>query len=72
MEAADLELIEKYKQENYELERLWTEHLDFEEKIEKLEGVTVLTSAEEQDLHKLKKLKLQGRDELEEILKTYR
>lgn len=72
MEAADLELIEKYKQENYELERLWSEHLEFEEKIDKLEAATALSAAEEQDLHKLKKMKLQGRDDIENILKTLR
>ena len=68
MEKKDLELIEKHRKDNYQLDRLWKEHLKLDERIEKLEAAKGLGANEEKELHQLKKDKLEGRDKLEQIL----
>ena len=73
MEARDLELIEKHRKENYELDRLYKEHIKLEEEIEALTNSRVGLSAEEDKrLHQLKKTKLDGRDQMERILESLR
>ena len=68
MEAQDLELIEKHRKDNYQLDRLIKEHDEIGARIEKLEATKGLGANEETELHDLKKKKLEGRDQLEGIL----
>ena len=72
MEAKDLELVEKHRGENYELDRLVKDHTSLEAEIEALEKTKGLSADDEKALHKLKKVKLEGRDRIEEILETLR
>ena len=72
MEQRDLDLIEKHRKDNYDLNRLATEHGELGAQIEKLESAKGLADNEQIDLHKLKKKKLDGKDKIEKILATLR
>ena len=72
MEAKDIKIIEKHRKTNYELDKLYREHEELETKVDELELRKGLSANEEKELHELKKLKLAGRDRIEEILQTLR
>lgn len=72
MEKADVELIQRLKGEIPQLARYWVEHEDFERKLEALEKKGFLSTVEEAEMKRLKKLKLQGRDEMQRILAEHR
>jgi len=72
LEAQDLELIKKYAKDNNKLDRLYKEHLRLEAEIERLQAVRVKTMEEEKELKRLKLVKLEGRDQMEEIFQTLR
>ncbi len=72
MEKADLTLIEKHRKDNYQLDKLFKEHLELKERIHKMEGAKGLGANEEKELHLLKKKKLDGREKLEDLLKELR
>jgi len=72
MEPKDLELIEKWKDRNLELKRLWEEHLEFEEQLGHFNRRVYLTTAEELERKTLQKKKLKGRDRIERILRQIR
>lgn len=55
---------------NEEYRRLHQEHIDLESRIEALAGKAVLTDAEQIEEVRLKKLKLAGRDRMEEIVRA--
>ena len=68
METQDLALIEKHRKDNYQLDKLYKDHLEVGKKIDQLEASKGLGANEEQELHDLKKAKLDGRDQLEQLL----
>jgi len=72
MEQKDLELIMKHMSENKSLADLYSEHLDYEKKLELYDAKSHLTPEEETERKTLQKLKLQGRDEMEHLLVEYR
>lgn len=72
MEAKDLELIEQHRAGNYQLDRLVKEHDELEAQIAEMEKGKGLGHNEEKKLHDLKKKKLDGREEIEKILKDLR
>jgi uncharacterized protein YdcH (DUF465 family) len=72
MEKRDLELIRKYIPQDPDLKRRMDEHEEFERKLEEFNRRVYLTPAEEMERKKLQKLKLAGRDRIEEILSKYR
>ncbi len=72
MESKDLKLIEELMKNDVELERLWSEHLDFERRLEEMNRKPYLTSEEQVEQARLKKLKLAGRDRIEAILAAHR
>lgn len=55
---------------NEEYRRLYQEHTDLENRLKVLSEKTVLTDAEQIEEVKLKKLKLAGRDRMEEIARA--
>ena len=55
---------------NEEYRRLYEEHTELESRLEALSEKVVLTDAEQIEESKLKKLKLAGRDRMEEIART--
>ncbi len=72
MEMTDIALIHEYTQSDGELASLWAEHQAFERRLEKLERKPFLSQDEQLERNDLKKKKLAGRDQIEQILKRYR
>ncbi len=72
MEKTDVELIHQYTHQDQELASLWSEHQTFERRLEKLERKPYLSPDEQLERNDLKKKKLAGRDQIEQILKRYR
>jgi uncharacterized protein len=72
MEDTDLQLIRKLIPKDQELKRLWDEHLDYEVKLDQFNKRRYLSTEEEVRRKELQKLKLQGKDKIEEILRKYR
>ncbi|WP_319466657.1 DUF465 domain-containing protein [uncultured Pseudodesulfovibrio sp.] len=72
MEAQDLELIEKYGDEDGEVKALWDQHVVYEKMLNKLEAKTYLSPTELQEVKELKKKKLAGKTKLQGLLDKYR
>ena len=72
METKDEALIIKLIQENEELRKHWEEHLEFERILEEFNKRRYLTPEETMERKRIQKLKLAGRDRIEEILSKYR
>ena len=72
MEESDIELIRKLLPNDEELRRLWAEHLDLEKKLDQYNKKRYLSSEEEMKRKEIQKLKLAGKDRIEEILSKYR
>jgi len=72
MDKQDIALIEELMGENQELAALWREHQELEQKLENLAQRSYLAPDEEQEVKRLKKVKLAGRDRMEAILAEHR
>jgi uncharacterized protein len=72
MEETDLQLIRKLIPKDKELKKLWDEHQGYEEKLEQLNKRRYLSTEEEMRRKEIQKLKLHGKDKIEEILRKYR
>jgi len=72
MEEMDLQLIRKLIPKDKELKALWDEHQDYEEKLEQLNRRRYLSTEEEMRRKEIQKLKLHGKDKIEQILRKYR
>ena len=72
MEREDLELIEQLTDKDPELKKFWDEHLEYERQLEGFNRRPYLTAAETMERKRLQKLKLAGRDRMEQILAKYR
>ncbi len=72
MENSDHQLIAELSRDNFQLKRLYSEHLKFEERLSKLERRPYLTTDEELEQKKLKRAKLQGVDRMMQIISVSR
>lgn len=72
MDAHELELINKHAVNDEDLRSLWNEHQLFEKQLEKLEGKSYRTPAEETQVKELKKQKLDGKTKLVAMLDRYK
>lgn len=63
-------LVDKYATTDPEVKTLWEEHVLFKKQIEKLESKVVRTPAEEQEMKRIKKEKLEGKTKLYAKLET--
>ena len=72
MEKGDIQLIERYSTNDRVLKRLYDEHINFEQRLDKLSRKPFLTTREEAERKELQKQKLRGRDEIQRILNQYR
>ena len=72
MEMTDLELINGLMSSNQELQGLMKEHQELELKLENLNKKAFLTAEDQAEKKRLQKLKLRGRDRIEEILAAHR
>uniref|UniRef100_A0A7V4G918 DUF465 domain-containing protein n=1 Tax=Desulfobacca acetoxidans TaxID=60893 RepID=A0A7V4G918_9BACT len=72
MEERDLALIQTWIHRDPELQRYWQEHEEFERRLEEFNRRPYLTAEETLERKRLQKLKLAGRDKIEQILAKYR
>jgi uncharacterized protein YdcH (DUF465 family) len=72
MEKQDEELIGQLLDRDPELKKYVEEHRDFEKKLEEFNRRPYLTTAETLERKRLQKLKLAGRDRIEQILARHR
>ena len=54
------------------MKKFWDEHLEYEQQLEEFNRRPYLTAAETMERKRLQKLKLAGRDRMEQILAKYR
>lgn len=72
MEKRDEELIAQWLERDPELERYVEEHRELERLLEEFNRRPYLTAQESLERKRLQKLKLAGRDRIEQILAKYR
>lgn len=72
MEKADEELVARWIDQDPELRRYMEEHWEYERQLEEFNRRPYLTAAETVERRRIQKLKLAGRDKIEQILKKYR
>ncbi|PIR24581.1 MAG: DUF465 domain-containing protein [Deltaproteobacteria bacterium CG_4_10_14_0_2_um_filter_43_8] len=72
MEKEDLKLIQEYRETDLALNSLYEEHLSLENELKKINRKHVLSPHEDLRKKELQKKKLKGRDELEQLLNSYR
>lgn len=72
MEKQDLDLINRYVGEDPQLKRYMDEHVEFERLLEEYNRRPYLTAEESLERKRLQKMKLAGRDKIEQILAKYR
>ena len=72
MEERDLALIRMWKEQDPELKQRVDEHAEFERRLEEFNRRPYLTAEETLERKRLQKLKLAGRDKIEQILAKYR
>ncbi len=72
MEERDLALIRIWIHQDPELKHYVEEHEDFERRLEEFNRRPYLTAEETLERKRLQKLKLAGRDKIEQILAKYR
>lgn len=72
MDPRDEALIKSLINKDEDLKRHWEEHLEFERQLEELNRRVYLTPVEEMERKRLQKLKLAGRDKMEQILARHR
>ena len=72
MEKHDQELIEQLMDRDPELKKYVEEHRDYEKLLEEFNRRPYLTAAETMERKRLQKLKLAGRDRIEQILAQHR
>ncbi len=69
---AQAEIKAHLMQTNEKYRELAAQHLEYKRKVEALEAKHALSSEEELEEHRLKKLKLHLKDEMEQIVSEYR
>ncbi len=72
MEERDLALIKTWIHQDPELKQRMEEHEEFEQRLEEFNRRPYLTAEETLERKRLQKLKLAGRDRIEQILAKYR
>ncbi|MHB9072212.1 MAG: DUF465 domain-containing protein [Desulfobaccales bacterium] len=72
MERSDQELIDHLMDRDPELKKYVEEHRDYEKLLEEFNRRPYLTAAETIERKRLQKLKLAGRDRIEQILAQHR
>ena len=72
MENTQEELKSHLMQADEQFRRLAEEHHRYHEQLEALEAKSLLTPAEEVEEHRLKKVKLQLKDQMNQIISRYR
>jgi uncharacterized protein YdcH (DUF465 family) len=66
----ELKIISILYEEDQEFKRIWDEHNDLEKRLTELEKNRYLTPEEELEIRRIKKLKLLGKDRIEEMIRS--
>jgi uncharacterized protein YdcH (DUF465 family) len=72
MEERDLALIRTWVEQDQELKQRMDEHEEYERRLEEFNRRPYLTAEETLERKRLQKMKLAGRDRIEQILAQYR
>ncbi len=72
MEQYELELIDKYRETDEELNTLLDNHVSYEKILEKYETKPFLTPSEELEMKEIKKKKLAGKTRIHTLLSKYK
>jgi len=72
MEKRDEELVNQLIPKNEELKKLVKEHKEFETQLDEYNKRLYLSDEESRERKRIQKLKLAGRDRIEQILREYR
>ena len=72
MEKRDEELVNQLIPKNEELKKLVKEHKEFETQLEEYNKRLYLSDEENREKKRIQKLKLAGRDRIEQLLKDHR
>jgi uncharacterized protein len=72
MEKADEELVARWIDQDPELKRRIADHEEYEQKLEGFNRRAYLTAEETVERRRIQKLKLAGRDRIEQLLAQYR
>jgi uncharacterized protein YdcH (DUF465 family) len=72
MEKADEELVARWAERDPELKRRVEDHQEYERQLEEFNRRPYLTAEETVERRRIQKLKLAGRDRIEQILAQYR
>ncbi len=72
MEKAELDLIERYRKEDQELDSLWVTHLEYEKQLKELSEIPFPTPEDEMKIKDIKKMKLAGKTRLHQLLERYK
>jgi uncharacterized protein YdcH (DUF465 family) len=67
----DPTLLEKVQGENQEFKKLYEEHLDLKNRVEKLNNMHFLTPEQELEKKTVQKQKLKGKDRMIEIIEQF-
>lgn len=70
MEAKELELVEKYRKDNYEVDHLYQEHVILKEKVLDFENMKGLSVSQEKEMKEMKVKKLEGKEKLLVLLNS--
>lgn len=72
MQEKEEELVRQLLQENETFRTMKEKHAALEEELQRLETKTCLTPREEQEVKRIKKMKLMFKDEMQRILASHR
>lgn len=72
MEQNELDLIARLSPEHSELRHLWSQHTKLQEELSKLESVRFPNESDRREISRLKRLKLRGKDRIQQILSQHR
>ena len=72
MEKADAELVARWIEKDPELKRRVEDHEEYEQQLEEFNRRAYLTAEETVERRRIQKLKLAGRDRIEQLLALYR
>ncbi len=72
MEQTELDLIEKHRKEDQELNSLWVAHLKYEEQLKELAEIQFPTTEDDMKIKDIKKMKLAGKTRLHQLLEKYK
>ncbi len=72
MSLSDPKIAEELIAQNEQFRHLHQQHIDFENQLKEFESRPYLSTEDELEAKRLKKLKLQGKDQMEKIIREFK